>query len=478
MEENSNEDIITFESKIGNKYIYLPNTGFILTEELLKDRPKRKKEILSIENRVKAENFKNLFQDKSNLEVLLHLKKSGFQELLLEVTTGCNLRCSYCVFSGNYKSQRMHGNEMADYSEIKMAIDLYFKYITDYKEYNVNRVPTVAFYGGEPLLNFSVIKESIIYIRNNYNIWNTFITLTTNGTLLNEEMIDFFVSNDVWLVFSLDGGKSEHDRNRKTAKGFGSFEKVYHNICNYQKKKGGVVFINSVYDYKTNLSKVIDFFEDNPMLINLSASMINPFNTNYFEKFDNKDITKFYKNVEKIKNEFLTGIKSQSLSSSRGNVINLLIGKPALSVTFRKILGMHTCELFSSTGSCVPGEKIFVDINGNIRTCEKVASNMIIGNIKSGLNIELITKYINNYNREVVNICKNCKYRSLCSLCYQAFWNDGEFKIDAKNCVAMKNNIKEILSLYTSIYELDPNWFDSYSGKYYSEIRELGVTMI
>ena len=43
MEENSNEDIITFESKIGNKYIYLPNTGFILTEEILKDRPKRKK---------------------------------------------------------------------------------------------------------------------------------------------------------------------------------------------------------------------------------------------------------------------------------------------------------------------------------------------------------------------------------------------------------------------------------------------------
>ena len=77
-----------------------------------------------------------------------------------------------------------------------------------------------------------------------------------------------------------------------------------------------------------------------------------------------------------------------------------------------------------------------------------------------------------------MNVCEQYKYRSLCSLCYQAFWNDGEFKIDTKNCVAMKNNIKEILSLYTSIYELNPNWFDSYSGKYYSEIRDLGVTMI
>ena len=206
-------------------------------------------------------------------------------------------------------------------------------------------------------MNFSVIKESISYIRNNYCIWNIFITLTTNGTLLNEEMIDFFVSNDVWLVFSLDGGKSEHDKNRKTAAGLGLFEKTYQNICKYQEKKGGAVFVNSVYGYKTDLCKDIEFFEDNPMPINLSVSMINPFNTSYFDKFDNKDITKFYKNVEKIKNEFFTGLKNKKLSSSRGNMISLLVGKLALSVTFIKILGMHTCELFSSTGSCVLGEK-------------------------------------------------------------------------------------------------------------------------
>ena len=292
-------------------------------------------------------------------------------------------------------------------------------------------------------------------------------------------MMDFFIDNEVWVVFSLDGDQVSHDRNRKSSSGEGSFEKTYENITKFQKKKGGIIFVNSVYDYKTDLERVINFFSSNPFLINLSASIVNPYDTKYFEKFNTDDVTKFNKQTQKIRNIFFDQIKKDGeiWNSTKGNMLNLLVGKPALSIIFRKILGMKTNQFFSFTGACVPGEKIFVDIYGSMKPCEKIGRDMEIGTLETGLNYEAISDIINNFNK-LIKDCVYCKYNTMCSLCYQAFWGNGKFTKDKNICKSMKEHILQTLSLFVSIQEIQPQWLDTYSGEYYNEIQNLGVTLL
>ena len=74
----------------------------------------------------------------------------------------------------------------------------------------------VSFYGGEPLCNFELIKYSINYCKKEYEHKNIKFNMTTNASLINEEIANFLIDNDVNITFSIDGPTKLHDRYRKT----------------------------------------------------------------------------------------------------------------------------------------------------------------------------------------------------------------------------------------------------------------------
>lgn len=474
--EKINNFTIEFESSSGRRYYYLTESGFILQKTQIEHNTLRIKKLLEYENQLNIESIRAFRHIKEN-EIKEYLFKNGFHELLIEITTGCNLRCKYCVFSGNYKSQRVHGNKMLSIEDAKKAIDLYFSYIEVGKMYNPNRKPTVAFYGGEPLLNFEVIKESITYIRKIYE-GDVFFTLTTNGILLTDEMIDFFIKEDVWLVFSLDGPAEEHNRNRIMQNGKGTFNIVFRNIKKYHDKSKKFVFVNSVYDYKSNLKEIIKFFSENKYLVNLSASLVNPYDTLYYEQFTQNDYIRYKKMVDDLKKEFFNYLHQTKIKDDTYiSLLNLFIGKPTLNIMMRKMCGENNLRLIRFTGSCIPGEKIYVDINGNIRPCEKIGCGMNIGNIYNGINFKAIQRYLNEYNVIILNHCKNCKFKGICSYCFQSFWKEQQFRYNSLQCNQMRSFIIDTLILYCDIMERNPRWFDVFTKDYYSNIDELAVTL-
>jgi uncharacterized protein len=150
----------------------------------------------------------------------------------------------------------------------------------------------VSFYGGEPLLQFDLIKKVIEYCNRSGPDINYY--MTTNGTLLTDEMIDFIIKNDIIMTFSLDGYKSNHDRNRVFMNDKGSFDTVMKNIIRLQeekKRRNYTKFIsfNCCYDSYTDLTKVIEFFESNSSLFEpyyLIFGQINPYDTYYYEYCD------------------------------------------------------------------------------------------------------------------------------------------------------------------------------------------------
>lgn len=157
------------------------------------------------------------FSDKADY---LKKKTSGVvKALCLHIAHTCNLNCSYCFASqGKYHGERsLMSEEVA-----KRAMD----FLIENSGSRTNL--EVDFFGGEPLMNFDVVKKTVEYARKREKETekNFRFTLTTNGVLIDDDVIDFANREMSNVVLSLDGRKEVHDRFRVDYAGNGSWEKI------------------------------------------------------------------------------------------------------------------------------------------------------------------------------------------------------------------------------------------------------------
>ena len=139
--------------------------------------------------------------------------------LCLHVAHTCNLNCSYCFASqGNYHGER----ELMSFETGKQALDFLIAHSGGRTNLEVD------FFGGEPLMNWQVVKQLVAYARSQEPIHHKKFrfTLTTNGVCLDDEVIEFANREMHNVVLSLDGRKEVHDRFRVTHSGQGSYDKI------------------------------------------------------------------------------------------------------------------------------------------------------------------------------------------------------------------------------------------------------------
>ena len=139
--------------------------------------------------------------------------------LCLHIAHTCNLNCSYCFASqGKYHGDRA----VMSYEVGKQALDFLVA------NSGTRRNLEVDFFGGEPLMNFDVVKQLVAYARSieKEHNKNFRFTLTTNGLLIDDDVIDFANREMSNVVLSLDGRKEVHDRFRVDYAGNGSWERI------------------------------------------------------------------------------------------------------------------------------------------------------------------------------------------------------------------------------------------------------------
>ncbi len=150
----------------------------------------------------------------------LKKKSAGIvKALCMHIAHTCNLNCSYCFASqGKYHGDRA----MMSFEVGKQAFDFLIANSGTRKNLEVD------FFGGEPLMNFDVVKELVAYARSieKEHGKNFRFTLTTNGVLIDDDVIDFANKEMSNVVLSLDGRKEVHDRFRVDYNGKGSWEKI------------------------------------------------------------------------------------------------------------------------------------------------------------------------------------------------------------------------------------------------------------
>ena len=151
--------------------------------------------------------------------------------LCLHVAHTCNLNCSYCFASqGKYHGERA----IMSFDVGKRALDFLVENSGDRRNLEVD------FFGGEPLMNWQIVKDLVAYARSiEKDAGKNFrFTLTTNGVLLDDEVTDFCNREMHNVVLSLDGRKEVNDRFRVDVAGNGSYERIVPNFQRFVAKRG------------------------------------------------------------------------------------------------------------------------------------------------------------------------------------------------------------------------------------------------
>ncbi len=163
----------------------------------------------------------NLFSEDIYKDYIFDVKKrqTVVKALCLHIAHDCNLKCRYCFAEeGEYKGHR----ELMSYEVGKKALDFLIENSGNRRNLEVD------FFGGEPLMNFDVVKQLVVYGREleKHHDKKFRFTLTTNGVLLNDDIMEFANKEMANVVLSIDGRKEVHDYMRPTRNNKGSYELI------------------------------------------------------------------------------------------------------------------------------------------------------------------------------------------------------------------------------------------------------------
>ena len=184
--------------------------------------------------------------------------------LCLHVAHTCNLNCEYCFASqGKYNGERA----VMDFETGKRALD----FLIENSGTRTNL--EVDFFGGEPLMNWQVVKDLVKYARSveKDHGKNFRFTLTTNGVLVDDEVIEFANKEMSNVVLSLDGRKEVHDKYRVDYNGQGSWEKIVPKFQKFVEKRGN----KDYYMRGTFTHENPDFLEDIKVMLDLGFTELS-----------------------------------------------------------------------------------------------------------------------------------------------------------------------------------------------------------
>lgn len=192
------------------------------------------------------------------------IDKVELKALCLHMAHTCNLRCLYC-FAGD--GEYSGGTKLMPAEVARKAVDLLLS--RSGRKKNVE----IDFFGGEPMLNFDVVKDTVLYAREEQKKYGKEVhfTITTNGTILDDESLSFINENMDNVVLSIDGRKEVHDRLRIYSDKSGSYDRVLPNIRKIAKGRDG----KSYFVRGTYTAHNLDFHKDIEHLASLGFTDIS-----------------------------------------------------------------------------------------------------------------------------------------------------------------------------------------------------------
>jgi len=376
------------------------------------------------------------------------------ENLLLNVTEKCDLKCDYCIYSGDYEGERVNAGKDMGFDTARKAIDYFIQ-----RSNNSN--PLVGFYGGEPLNNFELIKEIIEYAKKQHPNNNIVFSLTTNFVNVSEHL-EFLVKNEVYANISLDGPREMHDKHRRTKSGKPTFDKILNNLQIVESINPGYVKnhfgINGTYKDTQDFPRMVNYFIEQDKNF-MGVRIGNAEKKGLKQKEEEPSIMQHVLDyAETYADSILSGEKPPS-------VLRRLFDDGMKGVYVRS--NKKLPPTLPLEGACSPGErKLFVDTEGALFMCEKFGKKAPIGHVNNGISKESVIKTIDDFTEIRNQYCTNgCWAQRLCTPCIQSA-KDYSCNISvnglAESCSGFKTQVVLGISLYSLITKENPDRLISY----------------
>ena len=315
--------------------------------------------------------------------------------LCLHIAHDCNLACKYCFAEeGEYHGRRA----LMSYEVGKKALDFLVANSGNREHLEVD------FFGGEPLLNWKVVKQLVEYGRSleEANHKKFRFTLTTNGVLLNDEIMEFCNREMSNVVLSLDGRREINDKMRPFRNGSGSYDMIVPKFQKFAESRGQ----KNYYVRGTFTRNNLDFADDVIHYADLGFQQMSmePVVADPAEDYAirEEDIPQILKEYDKLALEYIKRKKE-----GRGfNFFHFMLDLTA---------GPCVAKRLAACGSGT--EYLAVTPWGDLYPCHQFVGNedFLLGNVDEGITKPAICKDFKNCNVYAKEACKKCFARFYCS---------------------------------------------------------------
>lgn len=369
--------------------------------------------------------------------------------LILEVTEDCNIRCTYCIYDEANSSERNHREKL-------MSKDIAFKALDDFYKRTDGAEAYLVFYGGEPLINFRLIKELVGYANSISNGGIKF-SLTTNGVSLDESKFQFFVENEFKLTVSLDGPEFIHDLNRKTKNGKGTFDIVESNLRSFMEYDEKYYFSN--IDFNCTITNHLDIpainefflstdlFADGKVRFASEISKSTAIDKEISASIDINELKSVLKNSGKIIS------KSIKASELNGNLVqDSYFGDIVRKIMYREL------DENASKGKkiCIPySNRTYVRSGGQVQFCERVQFYGVVDDLSN------LDKYSEKFYHEFLEFkrgsCSRCFAYNFCEMCPASFIENSKFseRLSQEKCTEFRRSVEDSMRIYIEGMEDD-----------------------
>lgn len=439
--------------KISNQIMYLYDAfenRFIEIDNKIYNTIEYKKKNDLYYNFIRENNLRDIYKEEQLIisspleENTLYWKINNRQKaLVISLTEDCNMRCEYCGYKTKYSNS---------YDRKTISKDILRKAISNFLTHSISSdESSIAFYGGEPLLKFDLIKESVNFVKQNHFGQKIMYLIITNGLLLNDpDIVDFLINNNFYLIISLDGPQEIHDRYRVDISGNTTYQKVKQAIKSIQEKSP------TYFENRVSFNAVIA----PPFSGKVSVFFKNQ-NTNFLDL----EVTKYFR--EKYLNNTKDNeiIPTYTKEIVEQHPITDIVYQLRRLKKYHNLLNDQSHIVSRPCGYCSPYEKrIFVTTSGKLVVCEKVDENdplLNIGTVDNWIDYHKLNCLFEHIKEVSQKNCANCWAVRLCPTCYI---NYTKVQYDGSYCTQKRKEIEQEFKDYLEIVHENPNFLALYNN--------------
>lgn len=374
------------------------------------------------------------------------VSKFPLTTVVLNVNTGCNLSCTYCYKEDLTTPSK--GEKMALETAIQ-SVEMLLRESPDQRNYNV------VFFGGEPLSNMPLIREMVTYCEKRFAEHGATVdfTMTTNATLLTEELVDWFNEHRFGLTISMDGPKAMHDKNRITVGGQGTYDVVRRKVEMLLKRytarpigcrvtlTRGITDVERIYDH---LSGELGFFEVG----------FGPVTSGDIAEFNltGEELVEVFAGMKRLGQRYLeAALRNENFGY--GNMHQLIT------------------DMYEGNKKLVPcgaGLKLLaVDKDGGLNLCHRFTGSDLptFGDVEKGIDRAALGQFIEQRLDRTDTGCSTCRIRNLCSGgCYhESYAKYGDPTHPSYHyCDLMRDWVDYGVEVYSRIMLENPGFFEAY----------------